>query len=108
MEIKVRNFDADKYVAKFQEGGEMAPPAGDPNAAPGAPEAPQGSGEGDAQQQLMAACQQALDSQDCELAMQVCAALLQMIGGAPAGPAAPEGQPVFKRGGKLSRWIPRN
>ena len=38
--------------------------------------------------------------------MQVCAAILQMMGGAPAAPAAPEGQaPVFKKGGKLSKWI---
>ena len=52
------------------------------------------------------ACQQALESQDCNLAMQVCQALMQMAGGGgePA-PAAPEGQePVYRMGGKLSHW----
>jgi hypothetical protein len=40
--------------------------------------------------------------------MQVCQAVLQMLGGgAPQeAPAAPEGQaPVYKKGGKLSKWI---
>lgn len=104
MEIKIRTYNQAQYL---QEGGAVGAPVEDPNAAPAAPEAPQGGGE-DPQAQLTAACQQALQSQDCELAMQVCAALLQMLGGAPEAPVAPEGQPVFKKGGKLSRWIPRN
>jgi len=52
------------------------------------------------------ACQQALQTQDCNLAMQVCQAFLQLAGGGQeAAPAAPEGQaPVYRKGGKLSRW----
>jgi hypothetical protein len=52
------------------------------------------------------ACQQALESQDCNLAMQVCQAFLQLAGGGgePA-PAAPEGQaPVYRMGGRLAYW----
>lgn len=104
MEIKIRNFNLAKYM---QEGG-VAPT--DPNAAPAAPEqapAPQEAAAQDPQTQLIMACQQALESQDCQLAMQVCAALMQMIGGdaTSKGPAAPEGQqPVFKKGGRLSYW----
>ena len=103
MNIKIRNY---QEVQKLQEGGAVeGAPVEDPNAAPEAAPAPQG-GE-DPMQQLMMACQQALESQDCNLAMQVCQALIQMIGGgAPAEPAAPEGQqPVFRKGGKLAGWI---
>lgn len=92
MEIKIRNFNLAKYM---QEGG-VAPQETTPTEAP--TEASQ-----DPQAQLLAACQQALDSQDCQIAMQVCAAIIQMMGGgAPVGPES--AQPVFKKGGKLSRW----
>ena len=105
MEIKIKNYNEKDYLPKFQEGGEMNAPVEDPNAAPAAPEAaPEG---GDPMQQLAMACQQALETQDCNLSMQVCQALLQMIGGgAPEAPAAPEGQqPVFRKGGKFAGWI---
>lgn len=102
MEIKIKNYNAEQYVPKFQEGGEMAPPVEDPNAAP----APEQGGE-DPAQQLLAACQQVLETQDCQLAMQVCQAVIQMLGGgAPAGPEAPADQaPVYKKGGRLVKWI---
>lgn len=89
-----------EILKKFQQGGEMAPaPAEEP--APAAPE--QG---GSPEEQLMMACQQAIETQDCNLAVQVCQAILQMMGGgAPAAPAAPEGQePVYRAGGKLVRF----
>lgn len=93
-----------KLSRKYQEGGPM--PAGAP--APG----PQG-GE-DPMVMLMQGAQQAIQAQDCEVAMQVCQMLLELAGGggAPAGPvpaeAAPapaEGEPVYRRGGKLLRRI---
>lgn len=93
-----------KLSRKYQEGGPM--PAVAP--APG----PQG-GE-DPMVMLMQGAQQALQAQDCEVAMQVCQMLLELAGGggAPAGPvpaeAAPapaEGEPVYRRGGKLLRRI---
>jgi hypothetical protein len=58
-------------------------------------------------QELLMACQQVLETQDCNLAMQVIQAVMQMLGGgAPEGPAAPEGQaPVFRKGGKFAGWI---
>jgi hypothetical protein len=37
-------------------------------------------------QELVAACQQVLDTQDCNLAMQVIQAVLQMIGGQAEAP----------------------
>ena len=105
MNISIKNYNSKEFLPKFQEGGVVEAPVEDPNAAPAAPEAPQAGGE-DPQAQLIAACQQAVETQDCQLAIQVCAAILQMMGGAPEAPAAPEGQqPVFKKGGKFSKWI---
>lgn len=49
---------------------------------------------------------QAIKGQDCQMAMQVCQAFLeivqQMQGGAPA---EPQGEPVFRKGGILVRRI---
>ena len=77
------------FVQKFQVGG----PAGgqDPMAV------------------LLQGAQQAVQTQDCNTAMQVCQMLLEMAGaGAPAGgeaapaPAPAEGEPVMaRRGGRL-------
>jgi hypothetical protein len=66
--------------------------------------APEG---GDPTAQILEAAMAALQNQDCNLAMQVLQAIVQMLGGgAPEGPAAPEGQaPVFRKGGKLAGWI---
>ena len=103
MEIKIKNYDESKYLPKFQEGGQMAPAEQAPETAPEG-EAP-AEGGGDPMEQLLMACQQALQSQDCNLAMQVCQAFLQLAGGGQeAAPAAPEGQPVYKKGGRLSYW----
>lgn len=91
MEFKIRNLNLAKYM---QEGG-VAPEAASEAAAPEAPAQ-------DPQAQLLAACQQALDSQDCQIAMQVCAAIIQMMGG--GGAPQENAQPVYKKGGKLVRW----
>lgn len=86
-------------VKKYQEGGV-------------APTAPQG-GE-DPMAMLMQGAQQAVQAQDCEIAMQVCQMLLELAGGAAApaeaapaeaAPAPAEGEPVYRRGGKLLRRI---
>ena len=99
MNFKVKD---ERFVKFMQEGG-VAPEAAPAEGAPAAPE--QG---GSPEEQIIMACQQAVQTQDCQLAMQVCQAVLQMLGGgAPQeAPAAPEGQaPVYKKGGKLSKWI---
>lgn len=99
MEIKFNDPQMIKYL---QEGGAMepaAPPAEEP-----APQEPAQGGS--PEEQIAAACQQALDTQDCQLAMQVCQAILQMMGGgAPAPEQAPPGQePVYRKGGRLLRY----
>ncbi len=93
-----------KLGRKFQAGGPMPAGAGAP--------APQG-GE-DPMMMLVQGAQQAVQAQDCEVAMQVCQMLLELAGaGAPApeaaapeaAPAPAEGEPVYRRGGRLLRRI---
>ena len=92
-----------QFIKKFQEGG--AAPA--PEAA-----APQQSSE-DPTAMLMQGAQQAVQNQDCQIAIQVCQMVLEMLGGggtpeqggAPEGAPVSEGQPVYRRGGRLVRYI---
>ena len=105
MKIQSNNKELNEMIRKFQEGGEMAAPeGGTPAGATPEGAAPEG---GDPTAQILEAAMAALQNQDCNLAMQVLQAIVQMLGGgAPEGPAAPEGQaPVFKKGGKLAGWI---
>lgn len=107
------------HVRRFQMGGpvgpEEAPMEGAPvGAAPeeggmpaeeGAP-APAEGGQ-DPIMMLAQMSAQALQAQDCQLAMQVCQAFLEIVqqmqgGGAPA---EPQGEPVFRKGGVLVRRI---
>lgn len=93
-----------KSVGLFQEGGSM------PAAAPAAPEAAQ-----DPMAIMVQGAQQAVQAQDCQIAMQVCQMLLELAGGqaapaeaAPAeAPVAEETQPVYRMGGRLLRRIPK-
>lgn len=92
-----------QFIKKFQEGG--AAPA--PEAA-----APQQDGE-DPTAMLMQGAQQAVQNQDCQIAIQVCQMVLEMLGGggapeqggAPESAPVSEGQPVYRRGGRLIRYI---
>lgn len=93
-----------KLKAKYQTGGPM--PAGAPA------QAPQG-GE-DPTAMLLQGAQQAVQGQDCEMAMQVCQMLIEALGGgggpqeaAPqeAAPAPEQSEPIYRRGGRLIRRI---
>ena len=84
-----------KNVKKFQMGGQMAPE----NAAP---EADQEQTTQDPLVQLAQMAAQALQSQDCNMAMQVCQAFIEIAQQAAAPQEAP-GEPVFAKGGKLLR-----
>ena len=84
---------------KFQAGGPAPAPAG---------------GEQDPMAILIQGAQQAVQSQDCSVALQVCQMLLELTQQAAPAPAAPaesaapapaEGEPVYRMGGKLSRRI---
>lgn len=89
-----------KNVKKFQEGGQMTAPTENPEAGT-APE-----GQQDPMMQLAQMAVQALQSQDCNLAMQVCDTFVQMLQQAQGAPAPEDqGEPVFRAGGKLNRRI---
>lgn len=98
MKFNFNNKELNELL-KFQEGGEMPAPAEAPAEAPA-----QG---GSPEEQILQAAAQAVQTQDAQLALQVCQALVEMAGGgAQPAPAAPEGQePVYKKGGKLSKWV---
>lgn len=96
---------------KFQVGGTMpaGAPAEEPTVNEGAPVNESAPDQGEEQDPIMILAQmsaQAIQSQDCQMAMQVCQAFLeivqQMQGGAPE---EPQGEPVFRKGGTLVRRI---
>lgn len=84
----------EKQIKKFQQGG--AVPV---ESAPAAPEA--APAQQDPIAMLAEMSMQALETQNCQIAMQVCegfvALIQQMQGGAPAQ------EPVFRKGGKMLR-----
>ena len=88
------------FIKKFQAGGPMPAEAPmDPAMAGAAPAPEQG---GDPIMQIAEMAGAALQSQDCATAMQVCEAFMMLVE-QMAGGAAPAGQPVFAKGGKLIR-----
>lgn len=96
------------FVKKFQDGGAVAPETQEP-ATPqegGAPD--QGQGGEDPLMQIAQMAAQALQNQDCQAAMQVCQAFMQIVqqaqGGAPQE-EAPQGEPVYRKGGVLVKRI---
>lgn len=92
-------------VKKFQEGGPM-PPEQAPEAGAEQQAAPeQGAPEQNPMDMLLQGAAQALQNQDCNMAMQVCQALVQMAQQGGGGAPAEEGQPVYRKGGRLVRRI---
>ena len=81
-------------VKKFQMGGQMAPE----NAAP---EAAQEQTTQHPLVQLAQMAAQALQSQDCNMAMQVCQGFVQLIQSSQGEPT----EPVYRKGGTLVRRI---
>ena len=86
---------------KFQEGGAMpaeAPMEGAP--AEGAPMGPEEAPQEDPMMQILQVAAQAVQTQNCEAAMAVCQALIQIAQGAggPAPAEAPQ-EPTFARAG---------
>ncbi len=95
------------FVKKFQDGGVVAPETqGAVAPQEGTAPAPEQGGE-DPLMQIAQMAAQALQTQDCQAAMQVCDAFMQIVqqaqGGAPQ--EAPQGEPVYRRGGTLVKRI---
>lgn len=98
-------------VKKFQMGGPVqgAPVDEQPVAEEAVQEQQAVPQQGQEQDPIMILAQmsaQALQNQDCQMAMQVCQAFIQLIQQAQGGaPQQPQGEPVFKKGGILVRRI---
>lgn len=91
-----------KNTPKFQEGGTM-PAEG------GAPQTPPTEG-GDPIAELVTLAQQALASQDCQAAMALAEGFMALVAGPEQGASAPpqgapEGEPVYRKGGTLLRRV---
>lgn len=96
-------------IKKFQQGGPM--PQGAPvegGSAPAEGQAPEGvapeQGGQDPMAQILQVAAQAVQTQNCEAAMAVCQALVQIAQGGAAQEQAPQEEPTFARNGaKLVR-----
>lgn len=88
----------DLKFRKFQEGGAMP----EQQAAPAEQQQAQ-----DPLMQIAQAAMQALQGQDCNMAMQVCQAFVQLVQSSQGGaaPAPEQSEPVYRTGGKLVRRI---
>lgn len=86
----------DNKVKKLQQGGPVEAPAS-------AQPAP---AQQDPMQILVEAAMAAVQNQDPNMAMEVCMMLLELVGAAPgqAPVGGPQGQPVFKRGGRIAGY----
>lgn len=96
--MRIISKETTKNVKKFQAGGPM-PAEAAPAEAPMEEGAPEG-GE-DPMAQILQVAAQAVQTQNCEAAMAVCQALMQIAQG---GAGAPAEEPTFARNGaKLTR-----
>lgn len=96
-----------KNVKKFQQGGEIAPEEAPMEEAPVEEGTPMNEGQGGGEDPFMMLAQmaaQALQNQDCQMAMQVCQGFLEVMQ-QMAGAQQQQGEPVFKKGGKLCKRI---
>ena len=98
--MKVRN----KFM-KFQDGG-AAPAPEDQGGAPqgqGPEQAPEQGGEQDPMAQVLQVAAQAVQKQDCQAALAVCQALMQLAQGGGGQEQAPQEPTFARRGAKLVR-----
>lgn len=91
----------------LQEGGQMqAEPAAPEAAAPAQQGAPAEAGSPEeVLMQIAQTAMMALQNQDCEAAMAVCQAFVQMIQEQQGGATETPQEPVYRAGGKLVRRI---
>jgi len=97
MELKLRKFQAGGPMGAPEEAPVEEAPMGAPEGGAPAP-GPEGQG-GDPLMEIAQIAVQALQNQDCEAAMAVCQAFVQLIQQSQGG--EPQGEPVYRAGGKL-------
>ena len=83
---------------KFQQGGAAPQPGAEPAGGAPAEGAPAEGGQ-DPMAQILQVAAQAVQTQNCEAAMAVCQALMQIAQGGAAQEQAPQKEPTFARKG---------
>ena len=94
-------------INKYQEGGPMPAEEAPMEQAPAEGGAPAGGSPKDALMQMAQLAMQALQNQDCDSAMAVCQAFVEMIQAQQGGGGAAPEEPVYRAGGRLVRRIRR-
>ena len=94
-------------INKYQEGGPMPAEEAPMEQAPAEGGAPAGGSPEDALMQMAQLAMQALQNQDCDSAMAVCQAFVEMIQAQQGGGGAAPEEPVYRAGGRLVRRIRR-
>lgn len=109
--MKITYKNAVKQTKKFQQGGPVGAPAEGAEApvsqeeAPEEP-APEEGGQEDPMMQLAQLFAQGLQNQDCQMLAQGAQMFLQLVEQSQSGGAEePQGEPVFRKGGRLAYRI---
>ena len=109
--MKITYKNAAKQTKKFQQGGPVGTPAEGAEApvsqeeAPEEP-APEEGGQEDPMMQLAQLFAQGLQNQDCQMLAQGAQMFLQLVEQSQGGGAEePQGEPVFRKGGRLAYRI---
>jgi hypothetical protein len=88
-------------VNKFQEGGAIEEQQPEMTAEAPVTQPAEETNQ-DPMYQILQAAAQAVQTNDCQLALQVCAALVQLAQGSAQAEQQPTGEPVYRKGGKLA------
>ena len=109
--MKITYKNAVKQTKKFQQGGPVGAPAEGTEApvsqeeAPEEP-APEEEGQENPMMQLAQLFAQGLQNQDCQMLAQGAQMFLQLVEQSQGGGAEePQGEPVFRKGGRLAYRI---
>lgn len=109
--MKITYKNAVKQTKKFQQGGPVDAPAEGAEApvsqeeAPEEP-APEEEGQENSMMQLAQLFAQGLQNQDCQMLAQGAQMFLQLVEQSQGGGAEePQGEPVFRKGGRLAYRI---
>ena len=108
--MKITYKNAVKQTKKFQQGGPVGAPAEGAEAPVSQEEAPEEpapeEGQEDPMMQLAQLFAQGLQNQDCQMLAQGAQMFLQLVEQSQGGGAEePQGEPVFRKGGRLAYRI---
>lgn len=96
-----------KPVGKFQQGGQMAPMDANAQAVPAEEQQMQGD-EQAMMQQLAQMAQEIISQMGSEAAAMLAQVIMEMLQGGQQVGEEPQGEPVFKKGGKICKRIKKS